>query len=127
MTFELELPIDVVISKKNNTVIRRRGKRSWIAPNHSCEVCESYIRTMAERVRHRSLGDDEIAMEVEWDVQAGVVTVRVHSLGPRPSGRRKTGRARDVINLPAILADALQGVVYDDDRQIKELTVRRRT
>lgn len=69
----------------------------------------------------------DVAMELEIVIgqKAGDdrSVVRVQDLGPRRK-RRRSGRRRDAINLPAIVADALKGRAFPDDRDIVDLRVR---
>lgn len=51
------------------------------------------------------------------------VDVRILELGPRPE-RRRTGLKRDTINIPALIADALNKLAYDDDADVVEMSVR---
>ena len=53
------------------------------------------------------------------------VHVRLYRLPPY-SRKRRTGSGHDLVNVPAIVCDALQGSAIEDDAQISELEVRRR-
>jgi Holliday junction resolvase RusA-like endonuclease len=67
--------------------------------------------------------DDEIELVLTYLVAESLVHVEVFSLGPRPDGR--TGRKRDVVNMPELVCDALQEVAYKNDRQISRLVAYR--
>lgn len=49
--------------------------------------------------------------------------VTFRRLGPKPE--EPTGRAKDLGNMDAIIHDAVQGILYDDDRQLVEISSRR--
>lgn len=71
----------------------------------------------------RSLfGDDRISVRIEHDVATGTVDLTVRSKGPKAPG---SGR-RDLQNLQDGLLDALEGLIYDNDRQVDVLVMRRR-
>ncbi len=67
--------------------------------------------------------DDDIAVSIEHNVQDNMVTVEVWVDGPKPEG--KTGRGRDIDNLPSAILDAIQGVAFGNDRQVSWLQVKR--
>jgi Holliday junction resolvase RusA-like endonuclease len=73
------------------------------------------------------LPDDDVEVRIEHVLGAeeadDIVQVRVYALGPRPKGR--TGRRRDVTNIPELVLDALQGIAYANDNQVTKLTVER--
>lgn len=69
------------------------------------------------------LADDDVAVQMVHDVAREVVEVTVSRIGPRPKG--KTGRKRDVVNIPELVLDALQGLAYANDNQVAHLTVGR--
>ena len=76
-------------------------------------------------------GRDSVEMHIVHDVDADELLVTVTWSGSDPvpprrgEGYRKTGRARDLQNLQEAVCDALQGILYDDDRQIDALHMRR--
>jgi len=65
--------------------------------------------------------DADLRVECVHEVATDRLHVTVHVLGPKPKG--KTGRRRDVVNLPELVCDALQGVAYRNDSQVSELRV----
>lgn len=80
----------------------------------------------------RSLwGRDSVEMCIVHDVDADELLVTVTWSGADPvpprrgEGYKKTGRQRDLQNLQEAVCDALQGILYDDDRQIDSLHMRR--
>ncbi len=81
------------------------------------------------RCRLRSLfADHDVAIEIEERIspKAGgdVARVTVRDLG-QPPKRRRSGRKHDLVNIAAVVTDALQGIAYDDDCQVvRELTHR---
>ena len=144
----MNLSLDFVpCSKKNNTEIRlnRKTGQRYVSPNKRVEKEQVLIKGKARVMRTdgclaTELSDyrrlmSQAAIPLANDVSMTVVvhiskysggdstTVYVKDLG-RPPKRKRTGRIRDAINVPAIIADALQGVCYEDDKQITELTVK---
>lgn len=79
--------------------------------------------------RGAAFGRDLVSLEVREHIGrkpgTDYVDVTVSWLEPRPSGKRRTGLGHDLINIPAIIADAIQGALIQDDDQIVSLDVRR--
>lgn len=125
-----ECAVDGVWCSKKNEVTRRtdfRGRR-FIGKTDRLKADEARVREVLawHLARHRALplfGDHEVGVELTWHVPTDRVLVTARDLGPRPKGR--TGRRRDVTNLPELLLDAAQGLLYANDNQVAELTVRR--
>lgn len=67
--------------------------------------------------------DDEVEVEATRNVQAETLEVVFRWAGPRPKGR--TGRDRDTQNLLESLLDVAQGVLYENDNQVRSVTIRR--
>ncbi len=124
---QLDLPF-IPCSKKNNTEIRQRGSRRWVAPNKRVEQEELSIKGLA-RLEHPAFiaPANDVGMTVTLHIskKAGGdrCLVELEDLGLPPK-RKRTGRKRDAINVHAIIADALQGVCFEDDKQIVDLRVR---
>jgi Holliday junction resolvase RusA-like endonuclease len=123
--FELELPF-TLISKKNRTCIKRgRGGRNYVAKADEVKAQEEQIWWLAlkalreQRLRKPVFADNAaLRAELIWLPRAEVTRLRVQQIGEllkRPQ--------RDAANLPAIVLDALQGLIYRDDRQVVELEV----
>ena len=126
---------------KNTKRLERRG-RSGVALVNPPEVTEAIarIRLEIERVlRGRDLplfGDHAIARDLVWLVDEGAVEITWTDLGP--DDRQGCGN-RDLVNLPAVIDDAvasivrgpkrarvrLPGLIYADDRQIARASERR--
>lgn len=131
----IDLPL-IPCAKKNNTVIRTarpKGQpaKRWVAPNKRVEQEEKLIagltRVEMSRAKAKAIpAANDVAMTVTIIHGKAKVQdrceVTVQDLGPPPK-RKRTGRRLDAINVPAIIADALNRIAYDDDRQITRLTV----
>lgn len=130
ITFEIPPPC----SKKNNTEMRRRGRygKRWITPNDQ-------VRSEARRMRQAvsegmaRLGlqeplfgeDDDVELELRHLIDRDVVQVTFRRIGPPLEVKGRTGRKRDVINLFDAVGDAMNGLVYGDDKQIALCSGRR--
>lgn len=68
-------------------------------------------------------GTNEVAVTITRHVADECVTVEIEDLGPPPKGR--TGRDRDTQNLADTICDALNGIAWEDDRQVRTITIRR--
>jgi len=123
--FTMRFPDDLACSKKNEARIRQRGSKRWIGPSDKCKDAQESIRLRATLERHKGFGTDEVRLEFDWHVNRKRCDVRVTSLGPKPKRGVKSGRSRDVINMVAVIADALEGVVFDNDAAVKECLIRR--
>jgi len=66
---------------------------------------------------------DDVEVVMRYYVAEERCTVSVRSLRPRPKGR--TGRKRDLSNLPDVVLDAIQGFAYANDNQVARLIVER--
>lgn len=108
-------------SKKNSQQIMKRGRRRFVTSSDASKVFEQHLRIVARRLR--SLGANYIATRVTIDERAQRTRIEVWDLGPQPSkGRCDT--KRDVHNCADVVMDALQGVVFDDDRQARVVMCR---
>ena len=68
--------------------------------------------------------DDDIRVDMEFNAETQEFEVSVMRYGPKPK-RGNTGRGRDLDNMTSTVLDALQGVVYADDKQVAYLQVDR--
>ena len=136
--FRLRLPF-IPASKKNRPEIRKskRSQKRWVSPSRKAQRDEKAIHILAilEAQKHKLtgsgeawegtvFGDHDVHVEVTWMVPSDEVEVLVVDLGPKPK-RGRSGRSRDAVNIPAVILDALPGVIFDDDKQVAELVVRR--
>jgi len=123
VTFELPHP---VASSKNSRRIFARGPRVVSLPSKKAVSDASMIATMA-KVAARGMRfhpDDALALDYTHDVKTDMVRVTVWKIGEIPT-KGKRGTKRDVHGMCETIADALQGVLYDDDRAFDEVTIRR--
>jgi hypothetical protein len=121
-------------SKKNNTQPMRRGKHGPIRIGPRA-VVRREARAMRQLVFEAiaQLGvvgplfgcEDDIDMQVEHVLGRDVVRVTVTRLGPPLAVHGRTGRRRDLVNLFDSIADAMNGVLYGDDRQVARCGGRR--
>lgn len=65
--------------------------------------------------------DDDVAVSMVHNVWNETVDVVVSQIGSRGKGR--TGRRRDVVNLPELVLDAIQKIAYRNDNQVSDLRV----
>lgn len=118
----------VPVSKKNNTHrITVRG-RPMIAPTKKVKDQQRTIGALFTQAVGRWFGPtffgaEEVAVTITRHVAAETVTVTIENLGPPPKGR--TGRDRDTQNLADTICDALNGIAWNDDRQVQSITIRR--
>ena len=68
---------------------------------------------------------DDCRVDLVHRVSDDAVVVTVSRLGAPQRVAGKTGRRRDVHNLIDTLCDALQGVLYHDDRQLAHVSAAR--
>ncbi len=68
-------------------------------------------------------GDDDVAVEIVHHVAANEIEVVMRRVGPPPADEGE--RVRDLQNLADVLLDAVQGVVYENDNAVVELSMRR--
>jgi hypothetical protein len=107
-------------SLKNRRQWHRRAGSWRLSPSEDAIAGMREIRLAALAALHGRAAwgpDDALHLELEHDVDADLVRVTVTRLGTLPtSGRR--GTRRDCHGMIETVADALQGVLYDDDRQV---------
>lgn len=112
-------------SKKNDVLISRGKVRCGTRSSRHADVMRQHV---ARIVPHGTVlfGDtDDVHVSAVHNVDDDTVTVTMRRAGaPRQVGR-KTGRRRDVHNLLDTLCDAMQGVVYGDDKQVSMASVER--
>ena len=121
----LELPF-VPASKKNLTQIKTgRGGHRYVGKSDRVRGQESEIRLRATGIvnrlgeRHPLFASDAaLRAELVLYPRLETVSVRVRQVALLP--RRPS---RDAANVPALVLDALQEVIYADDRQVTELEI----
>ena len=123
VAFTLERP---VASSKNRRRLFARGRRVISLPSEQATSDAAAIRTAALRASEgvRFHPDDILALDYEHNVATDRVRVMVRKVGEMPS-KGKRGTRRDVHGMCETLADAMQGVLYDDDRAFDVVTIRR--
>ena len=137
---ELTLPW-VPASKKNRHVIAYRGGRcpkcgrgkAFLLPNKKARKDEKTIHQLAAAHWAKDVlpANMEIFLHIRYIVARKAIgdrtEIRAYALGKdtRPKSRQSRGLGRDVQNIPECVCDALQGVLYVDDKRIKQLYVER--
>jgi Holliday junction resolvase RusA-like endonuclease len=86
----------------------------------ACEALRQQAPT-CYRSRVPLLQDEDAQVEMVHNVANESVDVTVRGMGPRPKGR--TGRRRDVVNLPELVLDAIQRIAFANDNQVADLRV----
>lgn len=122
----------VPVSKKNGQKrVRYKKKGKWIhairmnqrAENQQKTIGALFTQAVGRWWGPTFFGVEEVAVTIVRHVAAETVTVTIENLGPPPKGR--TGRDRDTQNLADTICDALNGIAWDDDRQVQTITIRR--
>lgn len=124
VTFDLPRP---VASSKNRRRLFARGKRVLSLPSARAMDDAAMIRLVATAAA-RGIEfdvDDALSLRLEHDIDADTVRVTVTKVGELPATGRR-GTKRDVHGMIETVADALQGVLYPDDRQVDEAGAARR-
>lgn len=121
-------PADAVItldgippSKKNGQQIMKRGRRRFVTSSDAAKAFECHLQLVARRMR--SLGANYFATRITIDEGTKRTRVEVWDLGPQPT-RGRCDTLRDVHNCADVVMDAMQKVIYDDDRQARAVTCR---
>lgn len=128
--FRFELDFEPV-AKKNRRQISGRGRF----------VKDGRVRRDEKRIQAALLerglrpgrplfADQEVAVRIERLVYARRMIVEVESLGrpmpPRSSRHRlPAGQERDTSNMGELILDAMEGFVFDNDRQVRTLELTR--
>lgn len=117
ITFRVPRP---VASSKNRRQLFARGRRVVSLPSKQALADFAMLRAAADAVTGGQMPFDaadalSLSYAHELDVDELVVTVRKIGLLP---AHGKKGTKRDVHGMMETIADALQGTLYPDDRQI---------
>lgn len=121
ITFSVTTP---PASKKNGKRWLKRGRKMTLVPSVKAVRSERDL-AIAARLAIARIGDavmpfdheDAIRLDVIHDIGTDMVHVRVSKIGELPA-KGKRGTKRDSHGMIETIADALQGVVYPDDRQV---------
>jgi hypothetical protein len=120
VSFRLASP---VASSKNRRRIFKRGRRVVSLPSAQAVHDAASIREAAAAacggiVFH---DDDTLHLDYGHNIDTDEVLVTVTKIGEMPA-KGKRGTKRDVHGMAETIADALQGVLFNDDRCIDQLT-----
>lgn len=118
---EFTLPRPVA-SSKNRRRLFARGKRVMSIPSAQAVTDVAMIRAARPDVLSFD-ADDALSLTIEHHLANDSVRVVVEKIGELPA--RNRGTKRDAHGMVETIADALQGVLYPDDRNIDATTVRR--
>lgn len=116
-------------SSKNDVELARgrllKGKRSR---RHGAALNMVAHQIASSVSRGTVFGEiNDVALELTHNVRTETVTVVVRDLGKPGKVDKRTGRNRDVHNLLDTLADALEGALYGNDKQVAYASARRST
>lgn len=103
---------------KNRRMVRNGRSQKSGEQHKAIERVQVYGLEALDRLRLRMnpFRDRDIAMRIRHHHRRDVIQVAVWSLGPKPSG--PNGRGSDLQNIPGVVCDGLNGILYDDDRQV---------
>lgn len=112
--------------KKNNAAYAhgRRIGSSRVA-KHEAAIRAHVARALPPGAEPLFGSIDDCRVDLVHRVRDDAVVVTVSRVGKPHRVGRKTGRRRDVHNLIDTLCDALQGVLYADDRQLVHVSAER--
>jgi hypothetical protein len=135
-----ELTTIAPVSKKNNPKILHRGSK------RRCRHCRSLIGgyrsvSMSDQARadtdeiawdamqkvHSTdrplFPDEDVSVTILVNPRTKRMRLRIEAMGPKPKGY--TGRKRDTHSHIDVAMDALQGIVFTNDSQVKRLIIQR--
>lgn len=116
-TFRVPRP---VASSKNRRRVFARGRRVVSLPSEQAVADVGMLRTAAVAVTGGRMpfdSDDALSLTYAHELDFDEVVVTVQKIGLLPA-RGPRGTRRDVHGMAETIADALQGTLYPDDRQI---------
>lgn len=108
-------------SKKNRKRWIKRGGRRFLVPSEDAVASEEEIALKAQAALARIGGtpwgpDAALSIDLYHDLEFDQVHVEVRQVGTIPKKHR--GTRRDCHGMIETVADALQEVLYPDDRQV---------
>lgn len=118
-SFTLRIPRPVA-SSKNRRRLFKRGRRVVSLPSAQAVADVGMLRAAAVAVTNGRMpfdADDALMLTYHHELDLDEVVVTVAKLGLLPA-RGPKGTKRDVHGMLETIADALQGALYPDDRQI---------
>lgn len=118
-SFTLRIPRPVA-SSKNRRRLFARGRRVVSLPSAQAVADVGMLRAAAVAVTNGRMpfdSDDALMLTYHHELDLDEVVVTVAKLGLLPA-RGPKGTKRDVHGMLETIADALQGTLYPDDRQI---------
>lgn len=123
---EFELPRPVA-SSKNRRRIFARGRRVASMPSEQAVSDTAMVAAAAREASHGlSFGPhDQLRLDYWHVLDRDTVGVRVTKIGEMPT-KGKRGTKRDLHGMLETIADALQGVLYQDDRNVEQVSCARR-
>jgi hypothetical protein len=124
--FVLRLPRPVA-SSKNRRRLFARGRRVVSLPSAQAVADAGMIRTAAWALTGGHMpfdSDDALSLSYTHELDLDEVVVTVRKVGVLPA-RGPRGTRRDLHGMFETIADALQGTLYPDDRQIDSVSAAR--
>lgn len=118
-------------TKNSRRLVPGKGKagprsiKSARACRESRLIKQAILEALGAVPERAVFGDDDIAVDIIVDHVNERTMVAVRSAGQKPTGA--TGRGRDLQNVQEGILDALQSILYDDDRQVVQLRMARVT
>lgn len=114
-------------SSKNRRRLFARGRRPVSLPSEQAVQDIGMLRTAAFAVTGGRMpfdGDDALSLTYAHELDLDEVVVTVRKIGLLPA-RGPRGTKRDLHGMVETIADALQGTLYPDDRQIDSVSAAR--
>lgn len=124
--FTLRLPRPVA-SSKNRRRLFARGRRVVSLPSAQAVDDVAMIRAAALAITGGRMpfdANDALSLSYTHDLDLDEVVVTVRKIGVLPA-RGPKGTKRDLHGMLETIADALQGTIYPDDRQIDSVSAAR--
>lgn len=125
VTFRVARP---VASSKNRRRVFVRGRRPVSLPSAQAVLDIGMLRAAAHAATGGRMpfdGDDALLLDYDHELGLDELVVTVMKIGVLPA-RGPRGTRRDLHGMIETIADALQGTLYPDDRQIDRIAGRRR-
>jgi len=105
------------------------GKRETLFVKKSAEATAAEESIHRAARFHTGIGGDmsplfpseDVTTLITYHARSGTIEVEVYPVCDRPDGF--TGRTRDLHNIPDVLLDALQGVVFTNDNQVRRIAL----
>lgn len=120
MIVELWFPFPPVAKQRARLTRRRRGKQNFAYTPQATKHFEDMVAQEAAKVfaDNPTFGNKPVVVEIEIEKEGFKVTISHAEQSVRPVGLRG-----DIDNYVKSIFDGLNGVAWDDDRQVELLEV----